>query len=55
MQDLESAVEDLGSEVGDFSYENWKDNVPEVESAAEGVKSAFDDLKSEVNDIEYEL
>jgi chromosome segregation ATPase len=55
MNYLETAIEELISEVNDFNYENWGDNVPEVEYATNNVESAFEDLKSEVNDIEWEF
>ena len=34
MSDLESAISNLKSEIDDFYYENWRHNVPDVESAA---------------------
>lgn len=55
MRYLDSAIDELKNEIDDFSYENWRDNVPEAESAAEDVESAFHDLKREVDDIEYEF
>lgn len=45
---LESAVNELKGEVGDFSYENWRTNVPEVEYATENVENELNNLLSEV-------
>ncbi len=44
--DLESAVSSLRSEVDDFSYENWKYNIPDVEDATSNVESELESLKS---------
>ena len=55
MKELERAVEYLRKEVDDFSYENWRYNVPNVEKAAYEVENYFDNLKREINDVVSEL
>jgi hypothetical protein len=46
--DVVSSSSFLESEINDFEYENWRDNVPEV-------ASAFYDLQSAISDVEYEF
>lgn len=52
---METAIDDLNREIDDFSYEDWQDNIPDVERAANEVESALEDLKRELDDIESEL
>ena len=51
LSNLEFAISDLKSEIDDFSYQNWKDNILDVERAADWVESQFDDLWIEVYEI----
>lgn len=43
---LAEAIASLGSTVGRFSSEDWKDVVPEVETDASDVANAFANLKA---------
>ena len=45
MKALDSAIGDLESDVGSFDSDNWREVVPEVESAASDVRGAFEDLR----------
>lgn len=45
---VDSAINDLESNVGDFDSENWREVVPNVESAASDVRDAFENLKREL-------
>ncbi len=45
---VDSAIGGLESSVGDFDSENWREVVPNVESAASNVRNAFDSLKQEL-------
>lgn len=45
LKTLNSAIGDLGGDVGRFEGENWRDVVPDVESASADVRSAFDTLR----------
>jgi hypothetical protein len=55
LSDLESAVLNLRSEVDDFAREDWRSNVPDVESATEEVESMFYYVQSKVTDLESTL
>jgi hypothetical protein len=46
VDELESSVDGLRGAVDNFENENWRDVVPEVESATGSVVSEFEDLKS---------
>lgn len=46
MKAVESAIGDLESDVGRFDDENWREVVPDVESAAADVRDAFEKLRS---------
>lgn len=45
---LSAAIDDLESEVGNFQTDNWKEVVPQVDSAATSVREAFDALRKEL-------
>lgn len=45
MKAVDSAIDDLESNVGSFEDENWREVVPEVQSAASNVRDAFDNLR----------
>lgn len=45
LSSLDSAIGGLESNVEDFNTDNWREVVPEVETAATGVRGAFDNLK----------
>jgi hypothetical protein len=55
MSDLELAVLNLRSEVDDFAREDWRSNVPDVESATEEVECAFYYVQSGLADLELAL
>ena len=38
MRYLDSAIDEQKNEIDDFSYENWRDNIPEVEKCCRGCK-----------------
>ena len=42
---LIDAVDELGSDIGQFDTEDWKDVVPEVRTAATNVESALASLR----------
>ena len=46
MKRLASAISGLQGAVSSFDDENWKDVVPEVESASQDVDSAFQGLRT---------
>lgn len=45
----------LKSEVDDFSYENWRKNVPDVQDATSALEWALDDLEDAINQLQSEL
>lgn len=45
---LSDAIDALEGDVGRFEGENWKDVVPDVETAAADVRDAFDRLRKEL-------
>ncbi|YCM44534.1 hypothetical protein V2O64_00685 [Verrucomicrobiaceae bacterium 227] len=45
--DVTGSVLDLGNEIEDFSSENWKKNVPEVEYDFELLRQAVSDVEDE--------
>ncbi len=55
MSDLEAAISSLRDEVDDFAREDWRSNVPDVESATEEIESAFCCLQSQVSRLKRAL
>jgi hypothetical protein len=47
-RDLIEASERLRSSTGRFSYDNWRDVVPDVDSGADDVSDAADELEREL-------
>ncbi len=45
MKAVDSAIGDLEGDVGRFEGENWRDVVPDVESAAAEIRDAFASLR----------
>ena len=45
MKPLDFAIGGLESNVGDFEDQNWREVVPEVQSAASNVRGTFDNLR----------
>jgi hypothetical protein len=45
---LSDAINGLESDVGRFEGENWKEVVPDVESASTEIRDAFDKLRQEL-------
>lgn len=50
--DLETAVDSLMQSVGRFDDDNWREVVPDVQSAASEVESVLADLKQVMTDNE---
>ena len=46
LDQADSTLQTLESDVSDFDSENWRDVVPEVESATSDVRSQVDDARS---------
>ncbi len=45
---LSDAIDGLESDIGRFESENWREVVPDVESASGEVRDAFDKLRQEL-------
>jgi len=45
MKSLDSAIGNLEGDVSSFDDENWREVVPNVETAATDVREAFDNLR----------
>jgi len=45
MKSLDSAIGDLEGDVSNFDDENWREVVPDVETATTDVRDAFDSLR----------
>jgi outer membrane murein-binding lipoprotein Lpp len=45
LQSLSAAIDGLETEVGNFQSEDWRDVVPEVDSASANVRDAFNGLR----------
>lgn len=46
LQELNSSIDELQAAIGRFNDENWRDVVPDVESASSSVSSAFSSLQT---------
>tara|TARA_R110002167_G_scaffold198370_1_gene401415 strand:- start:65 stop:358 length:294 start_codon:yes stop_codon:yes gene_type:complete len=46
--DVLSGMRSLESEIDDFDFEDWSDNVPEVIEEFEDLKKAIKDVKNEI-------
>lgn len=45
LKELDSTIDDLQSNVGRLDDENWRDVVPDIESATTDIRDAFDSLR----------
>jgi hypothetical protein len=45
---LRDAINELESELGRFGGENWREVVPDVESAGSGARDGFDKVRQEL-------
>lgn len=51
VSDLKRAGRELASDVDRFDYENWRDVVPDVRSAADDVERAVRDVEAAVDQL----
>lgn len=51
IDDLESAADDLSSAVSRFDYEDWRDVVPDVVSAASEIESGVESAKDRASGL----
>lgn len=55
LEEVKTAVEHLRSEVDDFSYSDWREVVPEVETRTSELESELSELESAIEELEQNL
>ena len=52
-QNVESAMSALESEIDDFDYEDWRNNVPDVQNSAYDLESQISDFSTSITNYSY--